>query len=168
MKALLRAACHQLNGSQSKALSTAACKALRKRYRTILTQGRRELPAIPPRTKGQRGRIAKSDPHNLHERLTQHEESVLRFLHDPDVSFATNAGERGLRMSKVKTNVSGGFRTLAYGEDYARISSYLQSMAALGYNPLVAIKIALADNAVATFEQHYGPIPTHASTATEA
>ena len=30
---------------------------------------------------------------------------------------------------------------------YCRISSYLQSMAAEGYNPLVAIQIALAGNA---------------------
>ena len=102
MKALLQAACHQVNRSQGKALSAAACKALRKRYRTILTQGGKELPAIPPRAKGQRGRIAKSDAHNLHERLAKHEEAVLRFLHDPDVSFTNNAGERGLRMSKVK------------------------------------------------------------------
>ena len=57
---------------------------------------------------------------------------------------------------------------LVYGEAYARISSYLQSMEALGDNPLVAIQIALAGNAVATLQQHYGPTPTHASTPTEA
>ncbi len=80
LKALLQEACHKLNRSQSKVLSEAACKALRKRYRTILTQGAKELPAIPPRSKGQRGRIAKSAAHNLHERLAKHEASVLRFL----------------------------------------------------------------------------------------
>ena len=74
---------------------------MRKRYRTILTQGAKELPVIPARRKDQRGRVAKSDAHNLHERLVQHEASVLRFLHDPDVSFTNNAGERGLRMAKV-------------------------------------------------------------------
>ena len=40
-------------------------------------------------------------------------------------------------------------------------------MTALGHNPLVAIEIALAGNAVATLEQHCGPTPTHASTPTE-
>ena len=84
----------------------------------------------------------------------------LRFLHDPDVSFTNDAGERGLRMAKVKIKVSGCFRTQAYGEAYACISSYLQSMAALGYNPLVAIQIALAGHAVDTLTQHYGPPPT--------
>ena len=160
LKALLQEACQQVNRSKAKVLSAAACKALRQRYRTILTQGAKELPAIPPRTKGQRGRVAKSDAHNLHERLAKHEASVLRFLHAPDVSFTNNAGERGLRMAKVKIKVSGCFRTQAYGEAYARISSYLQSMAALGYNPLVAIQIALAGQAVDTLTQHYGPTPT--------
>ncbi|MXY69647.1 MAG: transposase [Acidobacteriia bacterium] len=94
LKALLQQACHQVNRSQSKVLSAAACKALRQHYRTILTQGAKELPAIPPRTKGRRGRIAKSAAHNLHERLVKHEESVLRFLHDPHASFTNNAGER--------------------------------------------------------------------------
>lgn len=64
--------------------------------------------------------------------------------------------------------MSGCFRMLAYGEAYARISSYLQSMDALGFNPPVAIQVALAGNAVATLEQHYGATPTRASTLTEA
>lgn len=55
--------------------------------------------------------------------------------------------------------VSGWFRTRAFGEAYARISSSLQSMAERGYNPLVAIRIALTDNAVETLRQYYGPTP---------
>ena len=159
LKTLLQAACHTVNSSPAKAVSAAACKAFRKRYRTILTQGGKELPAIPPRAKGQRGRVAKPAAHNLHERLAKHEDSVLRFLRDPKVSFTNNTGERGLRMAKVKIKVSGCFRTQAYGEVYARLSSYLQSMAALGYNPLVAIQIALDGKAVDILKEHYGPIP---------
>ena len=51
-------------------------------------------------------------------------------------------------MAKVKQKVSGCFRTRKYAEAYCRISSYLQSMANQGYNPLVAIQIALAGRAV--------------------
>ena len=47
-------------------------------------------------------------------------------------------------MSKVKQKVSGCFRTRVYAEAYCRISSYLQTMAYRGYNPLVAIQMALA------------------------
>ena len=35
-------------------------------------------------------------------------------------------------------------------------------MDALGYNPLVAIQIALAGHAVETLNEHYGPTPTDA------
>ena len=166
LKALLQQACHYVNRSQSKVLSAVAYKALRKRYRTILTQGAKELPAIPPRTKGRRGRIAKSAAHNLQEQFVKHEESVLRFLHDPHLSFTNNAGARALRMAKVKMRVSGCFRTQAYGEAYARISSYLQSMAALGYNPLVAIQIALVGQAADMVKEHGGPKLTEAGVVT--
>ena len=66
----------------------------------------------------------------------------------PDVAFTNNRAERDLRMAKVKQKVSGCFRTRKYAEAYCRISSYLQSMANQGYNPLVAIQIALAGRAV--------------------
>ena len=120
---------------------------MRKRYRTILAQGGKELPEIPPRPKRKRGRIAKSDAQNLHERLVKHEESVPRFIWDPDVSFTNNKGEQKIRMAKVKIKVSGFFRTRLCAEARRRITSYLSSMAALGYNPLVAIRIAFAGNA---------------------
>lgn len=155
MKTLLREACHKVNQSDTKTLTEAERRALRKRYRTILTQGARELPDIPPRPKGKRGRIAKSDAHNLHERLVKHEQSVLRFMADPEVSFTNNSGEQKIRMAKVKIKVSGCFRTQLYAEAWCRISSYLSSMAALGYNPLVAIQIALAGNAADMIKRHH-------------
>ena len=106
MKKLLREACHRVYRSDAKTLTAAERRAVRKRYRTILTQGGKELPEIPPRPKGKRGRIAESDAHNLHERLLMHEESVLRFTADPDASFTNNAGEQKIQMSKVKIKVS--------------------------------------------------------------
>ena len=155
MKKLLREACHKVNKSDAKVLTEAERRSMRRRYRTILTQGGKELPDIPPRPKGKRGKTAKSDAHNLHERLAKHEESVLRFMSDPDVSFTNNAGERKIRMAKVKIKVSGCFRTRHHAEAWCRISSYLSSMAALGYNPLVAIQIALAGKAADMIKLHY-------------
>ena len=52
--------------------------------------------------------------------------------------------ERDLRMSKVKQKVSGCFRKAEFAQAYCRISSYLQTMANQGYNPLVAIQMALS------------------------
>ena len=148
MKRLLLGACHQVSKRDDKTLTPSEYKALQKRYRTILTQGARELPPIPPRQNGQRGKVAKSDAHNLWERMQKHEIAVLRFAKHPDVAFTNNRAERDLRMAKVKQKVSGCFRTRKYAEAYCRISSYLQSMANQGYNPLVAIQIALAGRAV--------------------
>ena len=82
------------------------------------------------------------------------EESVLRFMSDPDVSFTNNTAERKIRMSKVKIKVSGCFRTERYAHAWCRISSYLDSMAKLGYNPIEAILIALDGNAADMIKQY--------------
>jgi transposase len=144
MKRLLQQTCAVVAGRESKQLNAEEYKRLRKRYRTILTKGERELPPIPPKQNGKRGRVAKSDAHNLWERMKEYEDAVLLFAKSPEVSFTNNRAERDLRMSKVKQKVSGCFRTRLYAEAYCRISSYLQSMANRGYNPLISIQMALA------------------------
>lgn len=88
--------------------------------------------------------MAKSDAHNLWERLKNHESAVLLFSKNSNVSFTNNRAERDLRMAKVKQKVSGCFRTELYANAYCRISSYLQTMSNKGHNPLIAIQMALA------------------------
>ena len=144
MKRLLQETCATVAQRKRKKLTRNEYKNLQKRYRNILTRGEKELPPIPPRQNGKRGRIAKSDAHNLWERLKQHETAVLLFAKLPHVAFTNNRAERDLRMSKVKQKVSGCFRTQKYAQAYCRISSYLQTMANQGYNPLVAIQLALS------------------------
>ena len=51
------------------------------------------------------------------------------------------------QLAKVKQKVSGCFRSVELANAYCRISSYLQTMANRGYNPLIAIQIALNGNA---------------------
>ena len=82
------------------------------------------------------------------------EESVLRFMSDPDVSFTNNTGEQKIRMSKVEIKVSGCFRTERYAHAWCRISSYFDTMAELGYTPLEAILIALDGNAADMVKQY--------------
>ena len=144
VKRLLQETCAQVSSRQDKKLNDREYANLQKRYRNILTRGEKELPSIPPRQNGKRGRIAKSDAHNLWERLKNYESAVLLFAKDSDVAFTNNRAERDLRMSKVKQKVSGCFRKSEYAEAYCRISSYLQSMANQGHNPLVAIQMALS------------------------
>jgi transposase len=76
--------------------------------------------------------------------MKKYETAILLFAKAPHVAFTNNRAERDLRMSKVKQKVSGCFRTQRYAEAYCRISSYLQTMANQGYNPLVAIQLALS------------------------
>jgi transposase len=144
MKRLLQETCHRVAKRKRKKLTAREYKNLQKRYRNILTRGEKELPSIPPRQDGKRGRIAKSDAHNLWERLQKHETAVLLFAKNAHVAFTNNRAERDLRMSKVKQKVSGCFRSRDYAEAYCRISSYLQTMSNRGYNPLVAIQMALS------------------------
>ena len=73
-----------------KKLSEVEYRNLQKRYRNILTRGKKELPPIPTRQNGKRGRIAKSAAHNLWERLNDLEQAVLIFARNPHVSFTNN------------------------------------------------------------------------------
>ena len=144
MKHLLQQTCGRVARRKRKRLTPREYQNLQKRYRNILTRGEGELPPIPARQNGKRGRVAKSDAHNLWERLKHHETAVLLFARNPHVAFTNNRAERDLRMSKVKQKVSGCFRKPQYAQAYCRISSYLQTMANRGYNPLVAIQMALS------------------------
>ena len=144
MKRLLQETCKVVSKRKRKKITTKEYTNLQKRYRNILTRGEKELPEIPPNPSGRKGKIAKSDAHNLWERLKKHESAVLLFSVNANVSFTNNRAERDLRMTKVKQKVSGCFRTALYAQAYCRISSYIQTMANKGYNPLVAIQIALA------------------------
>jgi hypothetical protein len=144
MKRLLQETCTIVAKRQSKQLSEREYKNLQKRYRNIMTRGEKELPPIPPKQNGKRGRVAKSDAHNLWERLKKYESAVLLFAKLPHVPFTNNRSERDLRMSKVKQKVSGCFRKNMYANAYCRISSYLQTMENKGYNPLVAIQMAFS------------------------
>lgn len=148
MKSLLLETCKKVSTRKNKRLKKIEYANLQKRYRNIITRGEAELPAIPRKPNGKRGKMAKSDAHNLWERLKDYESFVLLFAKYSDVSFTNNRAERDLRMSKVKQKVSGCFRTELYAKAYCRISSYLQTMANKGHNPLIAIQMALSGELV--------------------
>ena len=111
MKRLLQETCKEVSSCTEKRLTDEALTELHERYRHLLNQGEKELPPIPPKPSGKRGKIAKSDAHNLLERLQKYQTAVLLFAKDPYVSFTNNRAEQDLRMSKVKQKVSGCFRT---------------------------------------------------------
>jgi transposase len=144
MKKLLQKTCKVVSKRKRKKLTKNEYAALQKNYRNILTRGKNELPPLLAKPKGKRGKIAKSDAHNLWERFEKYETAVLLFAKISEVSFTNNRAERDLRMAKVKQKVSGCFRTEIYAHAYCRISSYLQTMKYKGVDPLIAIQMALA------------------------
>ena len=144
MKSLLQEACRAVNESKKSRLSESELKRLQRRYRNILTRAEAEMPPVPEKPNGKKGKVAKSDAHNLCERLREHENAVLLFAKNADVPFTNNRAERDLRMSKVKQKVSGCFRVEKYAHAYCRISSYLQTMANKGINPLTALSMAFS------------------------
>ena len=148
MKALLLETCGKVSKRKRKKLNDREYANLQKRYRNIITRGENELPAIPPKPEGKRGVMAKSDAHNLLERLRDYETAVLLFAKMPEVPFTNNRAERDLRMVKVKQKVSGCFRAELYAKAYCRISSYLQTMASKGVNPLIAIQKVFNDEII--------------------
>lgn len=143
MRRLLQRACKMVTNADEKCLDAQAYEKLQRIYKKILTRAEEEMPPVLSKPYGRRGRVAKSDAHNLWERLQQYENSVLMFAKLSHVPFTNNRAERDLRMGKVKQKVSGCFRTEKYAQAYCRISSYLQSMQNQGINPLVAVGMAL-------------------------
>jgi transposase len=143
IKSLLQETAAKVSSRKQKKLTIKEYAALQKRYRNILTRGEAEMPEIVRRSGKKRGRIAKSDAHNLLERMQKYEVAVLAFARVSEVSFTNNRAERDLRMAKVKQKISGCFRNAEMAQAYCRISSYLQTMAYKGYDPMIAVQMAL-------------------------
>lgn len=111
----------------------------RKEYRQLLSQG---LEATPPPKKipGKSGKMPKTYPRNLLERLQKRENDYLRFMYDPDAFFDNNQAERDLRMNKVKMKISGCFRSFEAAKTFARIRSFLLTAQKQSVNVLEALK----------------------------
>lgn len=111
------------------------------RYQAILEQGfaANPLPPPPQEPRKRRGRIRRSPPRNLLERLKTHQVPVLRFIHDFTVPFDNNQAERDLRMMKLKQKISGGFRSEDGARRFCRIRGYLATLHKQNRNLLDAL-----------------------------
>ncbi len=116
-----------------------------KEYDAIIKTAYEENP-LPETPAKKRGRKKKSKVLNLICRLDNYKESVCLFLKNLCVPFDNNQAERDLRMVKVKTKVSGCFRSEEGAQEYLTIMSYIGSARKHGINAFTAIREALNGN----------------------
>lgn len=117
-----------------------------KKYDEIIKTALAENP-LPAETTKKRGRKKKSKVLNLISRLENYKASVCLFINNLCVPFDNNQAERDLRMIKVKTKVSGCFRSEEGAQEYLTIMSYIGTAHKHGINAFTAIKEALNGNA---------------------
>jgi hypothetical protein len=118
-----------------------------RRYRAALVAGYSVNPPPPPPLKVKPGKKTRGKVLCLLDRLKNLEEETLRFLHDPTVPWENNQAERDLRMAKVQQKVSGGFRTEAGADIFARCRSYIDTMRKQGHDIMEGIMAALEGKA---------------------
>lgn len=119
-------------------------------YQTLLQEGYQANPNAPPPIDdtSKRGRRKQSATRNLLDRLSKHQEAVLRFLECFSVPFDNSQAERDIRMVKVQQKISGGFRSLPGAEAFFRIRGYLSTLRKQGAHVLTALELALAGHPV--------------------
>lgn len=115
------------------------------KYNSILQEAF-EMNPLPVITEKKRGRKKKGKILALITRLLEYKESVCLFVKTFAVPFDNNLAERDIRMIKVKTKVSGCFRTKDGADDFLKIMSYVGTAKKLGINSYEAIRRAIAGN----------------------
>ncbi len=108
------------------------------KYSTIIKEGFKVNPFTPPKKK-KRGRVAKTKPLNLLERMRDYKEDIIRFLFDFNIPFDNNFSERDIRMMKLKQKISGCFRSKKGAQYFARIRSYIMTARKQGVNVFDAL-----------------------------
>lgn len=106
------------------ALSSYYYRKFSRRYDEIIAVGLKQNP-IPEATGKKRGRPKRGKIRALIERLQKQKNAVCLFIHNFAVPFTNNQAERDIRNVKVKTKVSGCFRTEQGARDYLKIMSYI-------------------------------------------
>ncbi len=114
-----------------------------RQYSEILQTAYNENP-LPEQKPGKKGRPKRGKVRALIDRLSKYRDSVCLFIKNFQVPFDNNQAERDIRMVKVKTKVSGCFRSEDGAKDYLRIMSYVGTARKRGINAFEALGYAIS------------------------
>jgi transposase len=99
-----------------------------------------------PRPENQRrGKAKQSKTHNLLVRIKDFCDDFLRFCSHPNAKFDNNQAERDIRMNKVKTKISGGFRSMQAAEEFMVIRSFVETLRKQGKDIMVYLNKLFRD-----------------------
>ena len=82
---------------------------------------------------------------NLLIRFADYKANILRFVVDDRVPFDNNQAERDVRMVKVKSKVSGSFRTMEGAKQFAAIRGFISTLRKQGRDILASLGEAVKD-----------------------
>ena len=132
-------------------LSKSSVWVYKKRYDEILQTAYEENP-LPQTEKGKRGKPKKGKVLSLIDRLRKYKGAVCLFLENLFVPFDNNQAERDIRNIKVKTKVSGCFRSMEGATEYLTLMSYVGTARKHGINSFKAIKLAVLGTPKSIFQ----------------
>ena len=123
-------------------MDAAQYEKLFRRYDRIIRTACQENPEPKP-TPSRKGRRKRGKVLALIDRLRKYKDEVCLFIKNFAVPFDNNQAERDLRMVKVKTKVSGCFRTDDGCRDFLNILAYTSTAKKHNVNPFHAILLAV-------------------------
>ena len=134
MKNLLQLTWHRVKQKRQlgERLSEEEKTAIFREYDTIVETGQGSLEGIPKCA-------VETDAKNLLIRFAEHKTDILRFVADDKVPFDNNQAERDVRMVKVKSKVSGSFRTMEGAKQFATLRGFISTLRKQGRDVLNAL-----------------------------
>ena len=129
-------------GKEKSSLDRRTLKKYSKSYDEIIKLAYEENP-VPEKLPGKRGKTKRGKILSLIDRLFKHKGEVCLFLNDFDVPFDNNQAERDIRNVKIKTKVSGFFKTFEGANNYLKIMSFVGTAKKIGKSAFEAVKFAV-------------------------
>lgn len=124
-------------------------EAFSKEYDDIMSHADKECPSPEVPKERKRGKIRRGKTRALIVRLKKFKDDVCSFAHNFALTFDNNnnQAERDVRNVKVKTKVSGCFRSIKRAQNYLKIMSFISTGNKHGINAFDALTAAFSGNA---------------------